>query len=422
MSSSSSAEATLGLSSPSSASASPAPIDSQKQSRFTKLFTPQRTNSDLDTLVSATPPKQFGPERTSSGLAGADWLATGTGGLSALQLTNDQDDDPTVTVTSNDNLAKDNFSFLDDPAGDAFFLRSRPDRERNPSSAVSPKPNSINDFFNHANPALGTSPTQTWSTGFIGAGSPGVERGFLREREISESWTGVGAEWGSGAGAPGGVGHHSNKSWSAAVGSTSTNSSPTSTRSYLKQDVTSSTSIPFTTPPLLSSPAFASSAFSSLPNASFLPRLTATVQPFVPKPLPAQSIPLPPPVSRDQPPVSSPVNTFGSASLGPGPALQGDASYQRGPGGLSASGPARAQMGMTRPVPGGMGTVLAQQPQQFGPGRMSYPPSVPKPAGFTNNGQPTAPAPPQPEPSVRTWPIVKVENIPFVSRSARAEH
>lgn len=414
MSLSDGAEVALGLSSPSSASPSPASIDHQKQSRFSRLFTPQRASSELDAQLSSTPPKASLVEGSSSGLSGPDWLGTGAGGLSGLHISNNQDDDKTVTLSDNNNITKDGFSFLDDPAGDDFFLRSRVDSERNPSSAVSPKPNSINDFFttnnNSHNPA--TSPTQAWSTGFIGSGSPGVERSYLREREGSESWTGVGAEWGSAPG--GGSGPvNSNNSWSAAVGSSSASSSPVSTRSYLKQDNTSS-AISFTTPPLLSSPAFASSAFSSLPNASLLPRLTATVQPFVPKPLPSQSIPLPPPVPRDQPRVSSPVNTFGSASLGAGQASQGELAYQRAPGSLSSSGPARAQMGLTRPVGNALG--LGQQPpQQFGAGRMSYPPAGPKQPGFTNSGQPTAPAPPPPEPSVRTWPIVKVENIPFVS-------
>ena len=312
-------------------------------------------------------------------------------------------------------MGQDDFSFLDDPAGDAFFLRSRPDRERNPSSAVSPKPSTINDFFAQPQTQLATSPSQTWSTGFIGAGSPGVERGFARERERSESWTGVGAEWGAG-GATQSVG--ANNSWSAAVGSSSASSSPLSTRSFVKQDTTNP-AIPFTTPPLLSSPAFASSAFSSLPNASLFPRLTATVEPFVPKPLPAQAIPLPPPVSRDHPRTGSPINTFQPAGLGAAPQQQAELAYQRAPGALSASGgPGRAQMGMTRPLQGGLG-VMQQQHQQPQQGRMSFPPAAgQKQPGFTNSGQPTAPAPPPPEPSVRTWPIVKVENIPFVSCTA----
>ncbi len=319
-----------------------------------------------------------------------------------------------MTLNSNNQLAKDGFSFLDDPAGDDFFLRSRVDSERNPSSAVSPKPTTITDFFGSSPVALGTSPTQTWSTGFIGAGSPGIDRGLGRERERSESWTGVGAEWG---GTPAGAAA-ANNSWSAAVGSSSASSSPVSSRSFPKPD-NNTNSIPFTTPPLLSSPAFATSAFSSLPNASLFPRLTATVEPFVPKPLPTQSMPLPPPVGRDQPRVPSPVNTFQSGALGPAPQQQGADLYQRASGALGSSGTARASMGMTRPVQGHVG--LMQQPPHMAQGRMSYPPAAgQKQPGFTNSGQPTAPAPPPPEPSVRTWPIVKVENIPFVSDSSVA--
>lgn len=376
-------------------STAPSPIGNQSRSRFSKLFTTPRNESEGELSASFSPKHglaALGP----GGTPAESWTSQRSleGGLSGLAIgTDNEDEDSTIKLLSSDQLNTNEFSFLDDPDGDAFFLRHRPPTQAAPSS-VSPQlgQSASDSFFPSGTDLLATSPHNTWSSASFGAlGSPKLDRtaalvGRRRERERSETTDPLQHEW-TGNGWP-------------ANGSSSTSSSPISTRSLAKPEHGQGSSL--TSPPLLSTPAFASSAFSPLPNSTaypspLLPRLTATVEPFVPKPLPSQSN----------------AHTASPFAQAPGHALSSSPTDhfldQR------ESAYARASTGMVRP---GQGQSQQQQSHLAQQSRTAYPTAPaarPRPAAAVATAPASVPPPPPAEPSVRQWPIVKVENIPFVS-------